>query len=243
MPQVSTDSSAAAGTLTALVIEDETTIAEFLRIGLSYEGWDVTVAVDGAAGVRLALREPFDLLILDLMFPDLDGITVCQRLRAAGHDVPIIMLTAKGETADRVAGLDHGADDYLTKPFSFEELLARIRAVRRRLGRAEEPVIFQAAGLALDPETHEARRGDELLDLTPTEFALLEFFLRHPRRAFSRETLFNRVWGFDHVGDTNVVDVHISNLRDKIGDGSKRLIRTIYGVGYNFRPDDDVPPS
>jgi len=171
------------------------------------------------------------------MLPGLDGFDVCRQLRESGYDVPIIMLTARKEVPDRVMGLNLGADDYLTKPFSFDELLARIRAVLRRRGQASEPSAMHALDLTLKPETHEAYRNDAPLDLTPTEFALLELFMRNPRQVFTRETLLNRVWGYDYVGDTNVVDVHVGHLRDKIGDSERRLIHTVYGVGYSFRPD------
>jgi len=153
--------------------------------------------------------------------------------------VPIIMLTARREISDRVTGLDLGADDYVTKPFSFAELLARIRALLRRQGKQAEPHLFQAAGLLLDTETHQVTQAGEVIHLTPTEFALLELFMRHPRRVFTRETLLNRIWGYDFEGNTNVVDVHISHLREKIGDKPPRIIRTIYGLGYAFHPEDE----
>jgi DNA-binding response OmpR family regulator len=224
--------------LRVLVIEDESTIIEFLRVGLTYEHSEVEIAQDGPAGLALAKQRDFDLIILDVMLPSLDGFEVCRQLRASGRDVPIIMLTARKEVPDRVTGLNLGADDYLTKPFSFDELLARIRAVLRRRGQSSEPPILRALDLALQPETHEAYKNDVSLELTPIEFALLELFMRHPRRVFTRETLLNRVWGYDYVGDTNVVDVHVGHLRDKIGDRARRLIHTVYGVGYSFRPDD-----
>jgi DNA-binding response OmpR family regulator len=151
------------------------------------------------------------------------------------------MLTARQAVPNRVAGLNQGADDYLTKPFSFDELLARMRAVWRRRGVAAEPRVYRAGDLALRPDTHEVTRRDQPLDLTRTEFALLELLLSHPRQVFSRETLLNRVWGYDFAGDTNVVDVAVGRLRDKLGDRARRLIRTVYGVGYTLRPDDDAP--
>ncbi len=221
-----------------LVIEDEPTIIEFLRTGLAYEGYRVSVAPDGKTGLDLIGRESFDLVILDLMLPDVDGFEVCRRLRTWGNDVPIIMLTARKEIADRVTGLDLGADDYVTKPFSFAELLARIRALLRRRGDQVEPSELRAADLVLNVETHEVAKSGQPIHLTPTEFALLELFMRHPRRVFTKETLLNRIWGYDFAGDTNVVDVHISHLREKIGDRPPRLIRTIYGVGYTFHPED-----
>jgi DNA-binding response OmpR family regulator len=149
------------------------------------------------------------------------------------------MLTARKDIADRVAGLDMGADDYITKPFSFEELVARVRAVLRRKGNVAEPTVLRVAGMVLDLETHEVRRDDKPIDLTPIEFALLELFMRHPRRVYTRDTLLNRVWGLDYDGDANVVDVHVSNLRRKLGDRSRQLIRTVYGLGYSLRLEEE----
>lgn len=224
--------------LHVLVVEDEPTIVEFLRVGLAYEGAQVTVAEDGRRGLQAARDGQHDIVILDVMLPDLDGFEVCRRLRARGDTTPIIMLTARRGLEDRIAGLDHGADDYLTKPFSFEELLARMRAMLRRAGRQPTEGPLALGELTLDPVTHQAQRDREPLDLTPIEFALLELFLRHPRRVFTRETLLNRVWGLDYVGDTNVVDVHISHLRAKLGP-ARRLLQTVYGVGYALRAEDD----
>ncbi len=222
-----------------LVIEDEPTIIEFLRTGLAYEGYQVAIAPDGRTGFDLAINETFDLIILDLMLPDMDGFEICRKLRDRGDETPIIMLTAKQDIADRVMGLDLGADDYITKPFSFAELVARIRAQLRRRGKAQEQRILQAADITLNTETHEVARAGQPIDLTPIEFALLELFMQHPRRVFTRETLLNRIWGYDYVGDANVVDVHVSHLRAKLGDKPPRLIRTIYGLGYAFHPEDE----
>jgi len=221
-----------------LVIEDELTIAEFLRVGLRYEGFQVSIAGDGRTGLRLASEEDAALIILDLMLPDLDGFAICKRLRERGSTTPIIMLTARADVPDRVTGLNLGADDYLTKPFSFEELLARIYAVLRRHGGAAEMTLLSGGGITLDTETREVAHDGNRLDLTPKEFALLELFLRHPRRVFTRETLLNRIWGFDYVGD-NVVEVHISHVRQKLGPSGRQMLRTVYGIGYSFRPDDD----
>jgi len=222
-----------------LVIEDEPTITEFLRTGLTYEGYQVVIAPDGMTGYNATKREDFDLVILDIMLPDMDGFEVCRKLRAGGNDVPIIMLTARRDISDRVTGLDAGADDYVIKPFSFAELLARIKALLRRLGKQVEPRLLQAANLHLNTETHEVTLAGRALHLTPTEFSLLELFMRHPHRVFTRETLLNRIWGYDFGGDTNVVDVHISHLREKINDKPPRLIQTIYGLGYAFHPEDE----
>jgi len=221
-----------------LVIEDEPTIIEFLRVGLSYEGWRVVVAADGRSGLNMAVDTSPDLVILDVLLPGLDGFEVCRRLRERGCSFPIIMLTARQDVPDRVHGLNLGADDYITKPFSFDELLARIQAVLRRRGSPIEPVVLHAAEITLNLESREVRRHGQWLELTPTEFALLELFLRNPRMVFTREIILARVWGFEHVGDHNVVDVHISNLREKLGDSDRRLIAAIYGVGYSFRPDE-----
>ena len=220
-----------------LVIEDEPTVVEFLRTGLAYEGYRVTVAEDGRSGYRLAQEGDYDLLVLDLMLPDLDGVDLCRRLRAEGKRLPILMLTARKSIPERVEGLDAGADDYLTKPYSFDELLARIRALLRRSGGQTEPTRFRAGPLLLDTERHEVWKGDEPIHLTPTEFALLELFMRHPRRLFTKETLLNRIWGYDY-GSNSVVEVHISHLRRKIGDREGKLIRTVFGVGYRFEPPE-----
>jgi DNA-binding response OmpR family regulator len=221
-----------------LVIEDELTIAEFLRVGLRYEGFQVSIASDGRTGLRLASEDEAALIILDVMLPDLDGFAVCKRLRARGEHDDRGRAAALADVPDRVNGLNLGADDYLTKPFSFEELLARIYAVLRRHGSAVETTLLSGGGITLDTETREVAHDGNRLDLTPKEFALLELFLRHPRRVFTRETLLNRIWGFDYVGD-NVVEVHISHIRQKLGPSGRQMLRTVYGVGYSFRPDDD----
>jgi DNA-binding response OmpR family regulator len=217
-----------------LVVDDEETIVEFLTMGLTYEGWSVTAAGDGVAALEAAQRERPDLVILDIMLPKLDGMQVCRRLRAQS-DVPIIMLTARGELEDRVAGLDEGADDYLVKPFRFKELLARIRAVLRRRAPAAQNVL-RAADVRLDRDAREATRADRPLELTLKEFDLLELLMDHPRHVLSRETILNRLWGYDFMGETNVIDVHIAALRRKLGDHDHALIRTVRGIGYSLRP-------
>jgi DNA-binding response OmpR family regulator len=217
-----------------LVVDDEETIVEFLTMGLRYEGWTVTAAMDGVEALAAAQRERPDLVILDIMLPKLDGMQVCRRLRAQS-DVPIIMLTARGELEDRVAGLDEGADDYLVKPFRFQELLARIRAVlRRRVPAAQS--ILQVADVRLDRDAREVTRADQPVDLTQKEFDLLELLMDHPRHVLSRETILNRLWGYDFMGETNVIDVHIAALRRKLGDQDHALIRTVRGIGYSLRP-------
>jgi len=220
-----------------LIIEDDPVITEFLQTGLKYEGYEVSVSNTGAEGLRLLSRQPFSLLVLDVMLPDSDGFQVCRRLRDHGFNLPVLMLTVKKEVSDRVKGLDSGADDYLTKPFSFDELLARIRALLRRSGSVREEAVIRAGDILLDTETRQVHVSGRHIELTPTEFSLLELFMHHPRRAFTRETLLNRVFGYDYDGGTNIVDVHVNHLRNKLGDASHHLIRTLYGVGYAFYPE------
>ena len=220
-----------------LVIEDDPVITEFLRTGLNYEGYEVVKSATGQEGLDVFQRQAIDLVILDVMLPDMDGFEVCRRIRSRGSNVPVLMLTVRKEVSDRVRGLDSGADDYLTKPFSFDELLARIRARLRRAGNTPEGKKLQAEDIVLDVETWEVCRNGNRIDLTPTEFRLLELFMRHPRRVFTRETLLNRVLGYDYDGGTNIIDVHISHLRNKLGDRPPSLIRTIYAVGYAFHPE------
>ena len=216
-----------------LVVDDEETICEFLEMGLGHEGYRVERATDGDSALRMATQIKPDLIILDVMLPGIDGIEVCHRL-ASVSDVPIIMLTARGELRDRVAGLDGGADDYIVKPFRFQELVARVRAVLRRHGKTVHQTL-RYGDVVLNRETREVWRSSVPVALTPREFDLLELFLAHPRQVFSRDTILNRLWGYHYVGDTNVVDVHISALRDKLGDSDRRLIQTVRGVGYCAR--------
>ncbi len=220
------------------IIEDDPVITEFLRTGLKYEGYEVISASSGKDGLESLAREIFDLVILDIMLPDINGFDVCRQIRSHGFDIPILILTVKKEVADRIHGLDSGADDYLVKPFSFDELLARIRALLRRSGKTLEKKKLELAGIILDRETRKVSRNGKRIDLTPTEFGLLELFIRHPHRVFTRETLLNRVLGYDYDGGTNIIDVHISHLRNKLGDRPPRLIRTIYAVGYAFYPEE-----
>lgn len=209
-----------------LVIEDDEAISDLLRRGLAYEGYKVSVANDGPGGLLLARDAPPDLVVLDLMLPGLDGLEVCRRLRAAG-DVPILVLTARGTVADRIAGLDSGADDYMVKPFSIDELLARVRALLRRTGPSEESVL-QFADIVMETKSHEVRRGARQVHLTAKQYDLLEFFLRHPRQVLSAETIYSHVWGSTY--DSNVVQVFIRNLRQALGEPD--LIHTIRGAGY-----------
>lgn len=220
-----------------LLIEDEVGIADFLKRGLIYEGYRVDVAYDGQQGLDMARDTPPDMVILDWMLPGLDGLEVCKRLHAAS-DVPILMLTAKEDVSDRVQGLDAGADDYLVKPFAFDELVARIRALFRRATPASHPEILRFADLTLDTGTHRAQRGDRFIDLTAKEYELLELFMRNPRRVLTREMIFDRVWGYDFGGESNIIEVYVRYLRQKTEEnGEPRLVHTVRGVGYVLRED------
>jgi len=215
-----------------LVVEDDAQISRVLELELKHEGYEVETARDGLTGLERALKEP-DLVILDLMLPKLDGMEVATRVRAKST-VPIIMLTAKDRIPDRVAGLDAGADDYLVKPFSIEELLARVRA---RL-RDKHPVenVLAAKDLTMDRDRHEVVRGGKAIQLTAKEYALLEYLLLHRNKVHTRDELFNGVWGSDFLGDSNLIDVYIRYLRGKIDDGfDDKLIQTVRGVGYALK--------
>ena len=220
-----------------LVIEDEVPIARFLERGLIYEGYRVDVAHDGRSGLTSARDNPPDLVILDWMLPELDGLEVCKRLRNAS-DVPILMLTAKEEISDRVQGLDAGADDYLVKPFAFDELLARIRALFRRSVPTSHPEVLHFSDLTLDTGTHRATRGDRVIDLTAKEYELLELFLRHPRQVLTRDLIFDRVWSYDFGGESNIIEVYVRYLRQKTeANNELRLLHTVRGVGYVLREE------
>lgn len=197
-----------------LVIEDEERIADFIERGLLFEGYRVDVAHDGYKGLTMARDNPPDLVIIDWMLPGIDGIEVCQRLRTA-MQVPIMMLTAKSEVGDRVTGLDAGADDYIVKPFAFEELLARIRALFRRSSPNSRPEVLNFGDLMLDTGTHRAQRGNRMIDLTAKEYELLELFMRHPRQVLTRDLIFDRVWGYDFGGESNIIEVYVRYLRQK----------------------------
>ncbi|MBI5931422.1 MAG: response regulator transcription factor [Chloroflexi bacterium] len=220
-----------------LVIEDETNIAQFLERGLIYEGFRVDVAYDGQSGLAIARDNPPDLVILDWMLPGLDGLEVCRRLRAASS-VPILMLTAKDTVPDRVTGLDAGADDYLVKPFAFDELMARVRALLRRSVTISGPEVLRFGDLTLDTGTHRANRGNRAIDLTAKEYELLELFMRNPRQVLTRDVIFDRVWGYDFGGESNIIEVYVRYLRQKTEDENEsRLIHTVRGVGYVLRED------
>lgn len=219
-----------------LVIEDEQKIADFLRRGLTYEGFHVEVCLDGESGLKAARDNPPALVILDWMLPGLDGLEVCRRLRAGGS-VPIMMLTAKDSVTDRVKGLDSGADDYVVKPFAFEELIARVRALLRRSHTAEETVLH-FADVTLNVSTREVMRGNRKIELTTKEFDLLHFFMRHPRQVMTREMLYDRIWGYDFGGESNILEVYIRYLRSKLeASDEPRMIQTVRGVGYALRED------
>ncbi len=223
-----------------LVIEDEERIRQFLQRGLTFEGYRVDTAPDGQAGLNVARENAPDIVILDWMLPGMDGIEVCRRLRAASP-TPILMLTAKDSVADRVQGLDAGADDYLVKPFSFDELMARLRALMRRAVPVQ-PEILKFADLSLDTGTRQAFRGDRAIELTAKEYELLELFLHHPRQVLTRELIYDRVWGYDFGGESNIIEVYVRYLRQKTESGGEpRLIHTVRGVGYVLR--EDTPPG
>jgi two-component system, OmpR family, response regulator MprA len=219
-----------------LVIEDEQKIADFLRRGLTYEAFQVEVRNDGESGLKAARDNPPDLVILDVMLPGLDGWEVCRRLRAGGA-VSILMLTAKDSVPDRVKGFESGADDYVTKPFAFEELIARVRALLRR-SRVAEETILRFADLSLNVTTREVTRNSRKIELTTKEFDLLHFFLRHPRQVLTRELIYDRIWGYDFGGESNILEVYIRYLRTKLEDkDEQRLIQTVRGVGYVLREE------
>src|ERR1700704_4979539 len=219
-----------------LVVDDDSHIAASLRRALIYEGYAVDVAPDGRLALSRARERLPDLVVLDVMLPGIDGVEVCRRLRAEG-DVPILMLTAKDATADRVIGLDSGADDYLVKPFAYEELMARIRALlRRRAPRPRRTLRF--ADVVMDLATREVRRGDELIPTTAKEFDLLQHFMRNPGQVLRREQLLDAVWGFDFGASSNVVDVYVGYVRQKLEQGGRRrLLQAVRGVGYILKEE------
>ena len=217
-----------------LIIEDDQAILKLLQRGLAYEGYTVDTATEGRTGLILARDHTPDLVILDWMLPGMDGLEVCHRLRTGGS-IPILMLTAKDQVQDRIQGLDAGADDYMVKPFNLDELLARVRALLRRTQPERVPVL-KFADLTLDTGSRQASRGSRLVALTAKEYELLELFLRHPKQVLTREVIFDRVWGYDFGGESNVLEVYIRYLRQKLeADGEPRLIHTVRGVGYVMR--------
>lgn len=220
-----------------LIIEDDEEILRVLKRVLTYEGYIVDTALTGQAGLTLAREQMPDLVVLDWMLPKMDGLEVCRRLQKLGNQ-PILMLTAKDNTQDRVEGLDAGADDYVVKPFEIEELLARIRALLRRTA-ADSVKVLEFEDLILDSSTRKARRGDREIELTAKEYDLLELFMRHPSQVMTREVIFDRVWDYDFGGESNVLDVYIRYLRQKLEEeGESRLIYTVRGVGYVMRESE-----
>lgn len=218
-----------------LVVEDDAKMAELLRRGLAGDGHAVTVATDGNTGLAEAQARGFDAIVLDVMLPGMDGLTVARRLRAGGSRTPILMLTARDAVSDIVSGLDVGADDYLTKPFSFAVLLARLRALARRTA-GDHTAVLQTGDLTLNPETREVQRGGKPIVLTPREYEMLEYLMRRAGRVVSRDALIEALWGADRDVGPNTVDVFIFQLRAKIeGAGAGRLIQTVRGAGYTMR--------
>lgn len=219
-----------------LVIEDEPQIAGFISRGLRREGFSVIDAADGETGLEQAFSELPDIIILDIMLPGIDGLAVCRQIRDGGLQTPILMLTAKDAIPDRVAGLDAGADDYLVKPFAFEELLARIRALNRRKAPIESDAPLTFADLTLNPSTRIAKRSQRNIELTAKEYELLELFMRHPNQVLTRDQIYNRIWGYDFGGESNIIEVYIRYLRSKLeANKEPRLLHTIRGVGYALR--------
>jgi heavy metal response regulator len=215
-----------------LVVEDEKKVAKFIQQGLMEEHYSVDVAHDGEEGEQRAKNAAYDLIVMDILLPKKDGISVVRDLRENGMTTPILMLTAKSATGDKVEGLDSGADDYLTKPFAFAELLARIRSLLRR-GSAEKATVLKVGDLQLDTVQHKARRGDVLIELTGKEYALLEYFMRNVNRVLTRTVISEHIWNYNFDTGTNVVDVYINHLRSKIDDSfEKKLLQTVRGVGY-----------
>ncbi|HYT26856.1 MAG TPA: response regulator transcription factor [Actinomycetota bacterium] len=225
-----------------LVVEDEEKMARAVRRGLEQEGYAVDVAADGEEGLFQGTEHAYDAIVLDVMLPGLNGLEVCERLRAAGRWAPVLMLTARDAVPDRIGGLDAGADDYLVKPFAFGELLARLRALVRRCPR-ERPVVLTVGDLQLDPAAHTVTRAGQPVDLSAREFALLEYLMRNAGEVVTRTRILDHVWDYDYDGFSNVIDVYIGYLRRKLdGDGRPQRIRTVRGVGYLLVPQEPASP-
>lgn len=219
-----------------LLVEDEVKLARFLELELNYEGYQVSIAYDGLTALTAARELNLDLIVLDWMLPGVSGLEICRRLRSTGDQVPIILLTAKDEVSDRVAGLDAGADDYVVKPFSVEELLARVRAHLRRGKETDSTDILIFDDLSLNRRSREVYRGERLIELTAKEFDLLDYLLTHPRQVITRDRILEEVWGYDFMGDSNIIEVYIRYLRLKLeAKNEKRLLQTVRGVGYVLR--------
>ncbi|WP_261559225.1 response regulator transcription factor [Frankia tisae] len=224
-----------------LVVDDEPNIVDLLRMALRFHGFDVLTAATGRAALELAVQARPDLMILDVMLPDVDGFEVCRTLRAGGQSVPVVYLTARDAHRDKIAGLTYGGDDYVTKPFAVDELIARVRAVLRRTSpprpepEPDPPATLRFADVELDPDTHVVRRGGEPIELSPTEFTLLRYFLTNPNRVLSRAQILDAVWSYDFAGEPTVVDQYVSYLRRKLGRHGPSLIHTQRGFGYALR--------
>jgi len=222
-----------------LVVDDEASLTDLLSMALRYEGWEIKTAAEGIKAVATARDFRPDAIVLDIMLPDIDGLQVLQRVRADGNDVPVLFLTAKDALDDRIAGLTAGGDDYVTKPFSLEEVVARLRALIRRstltVDAAESPIIT-VGDLELNEDSHEVRRGGRLIELTATEFELLRYLMRNPRRVVSKSQILDRVWDYDFGGKSSVVEIYISYLRKKIDADAAPMLHTVRGAGYMIKP-------
>jgi two-component system OmpR family response regulator len=222
-----------------LVVDDEASLTDLLSMALRYEGWEIKTAAEGIKAVAIAREFRPDAIVLDIMLPDIDGLQVLQRVRADGNDVPILFLTAKDALDDRIAGLTAGGDDYVTKPFSLEEVVARLRALIRRSTLtvdANESPIITVGDLQLDEDSHEVRRDGRLIELTATEFELLRYLMRNPRRVVSKTQILDRVWDYDFGGRSSVVEIYISYLRKKIDADAAPMLHTVRGAGYMIKP-------
>lgn len=222
----------------ALVVDDEPTLAELLATALRYEGWSVEHALTGHGAVKQARTFDPDVILLDVMLPDLSGLEVLRRIRATHPTVPVLFLTAKDAVEDRIAGLTAGGDDYVTKPFSLEEVVARLRALLRRAGAVadREEAVLVVGDLRMDEDSHEVSRGGDDIRLTATEFELLRYFMRNPRRVLSKAQILDRVWQYDFGGQANIVELYVSYLRRKIDKGREPMLHTLRGVGYVLKP-------
>jgi two-component system OmpR family response regulator len=226
------------GPIRALVVDDEPVLAEMVSMTLRYEGWRVATASNGAEAIKVARDSPPDIVVLDVMLPDISGLDVLERLREHQPGLPLLLLTAKDSQEDRIAGLSAGGDDYVTKPFSLEELVLRLRALLRRtgVGVVNDTTRVVVGDLVLDEDTHEVTRGEQLINLTATEFEVLRFLMHNPRRVVSKSQILERVWDYDFGGRSNVVELYISYLRKKIDHGREPMIHTLRGSGYLIKP-------
>ena len=224
-----------------LVVDDEASLTDLLQMALRYEGWEIKTAADGSSAIATARDFRPDAVVLDIMLPDIDGLQVLQRMRADGNDVPVLFLTAKDSLDDRIAGLTAGGDDYVTKPFSLEEVVARLRGLIRRstlTADANESPVLVVGDLELDEDSHEVRRAGRLIELTATEFELLRYLMRNPRRVVSKSQILDRVWDYDFGGKSSVVEIYISYLRKKIDAEGSPMLHTVRGAGYMIKPAD-----